>query len=190
MKLWGQKPVEIAENFRIFMKNWNFAYKFFIFFKFRSCILWHFLRSFTWNFQNSKILLISKVMYKKLPKKSKFPLLQKLLSFSNFLGYWPENLIQQFYQVLPSSLKIWAPYLACILRYKPSKSVMAGPGRAGSRRGECIDLPTDSVGAPFAKRSRLRRLRFASLAIIIAIGSLDSLGYVQVSLHFIFDHPS
>ena len=135
MKLWGQKPVEIAENFQIFTKNWNFAYKFFIFLKFRSCILWHFLRSFTWNFQNSKIPLISKVMYKKLPKKSKFPLLQKSLSFSNFLGYWPENLIQQFYQVLPSSLKIWAPYLACILRYKPSKSVMAGLGRGGPGRG-------------------------------------------------------
>ena len=83
---YGAKTGRNSGNFQIFMENWNFAYEFFIFLKFRSWILWHFSRSFTWNFQNSKILIISKVMCKKLPKKSKFPLLQKLLSFSNFLG--------------------------------------------------------------------------------------------------------
>ena len=44
---YGAKTGRNSGNFQISMKNWNFAYEFFIFLKFRSWILWHFSRSFT-----------------------------------------------------------------------------------------------------------------------------------------------
>ena len=65
-------------------------------------------------------------------KNTKMYFLVNMLPFSDFLRYGAANLIPNFYKVYVYGVKIWKRYLAQFPRYKPSKSVTAGPGRAGS----------------------------------------------------------